>query len=109
MYTLEYTKSFNVDIESIRDYFRAKREKRIGANLINSITKKLSDLELMPFSRALVRDELLASFGYRTLNIKNYILLFTIDDENKVVFVERIFHGSQDWSNILKDDLEDEN
>ena len=109
MYTLVYTEPFNDDIESIRDYFRSKKEKRIGANLVNSIIKKLNHLELMPFSRALVQDELLASDGYRSLQIKNYILLFTIDMENMVVYLERIFHGSQDWMNILKEDLEDEN
>ena len=108
MYKLVYTKSFNNDIELIRDYFKRKKETRIGASLINSIIKKLNDLSIIPERRALVRDELLAFYGYRTLQVKNYIILFTVDVKNKVVYLERIFHGSQDWMNILRADIEDE-
>ncbi|WP_236860373.1 type II toxin-antitoxin system RelE/ParE family toxin [Candidatus Formimonas warabiya] len=49
----------------------------------------------------LVTDDRLAMMGYRKLLVKNYIVFFTIDEELKVVDVERILYTRRDWHHIL--------
>ena len=55
----------------------------------------------MPQKCPLVRDERLASIGYRKLLVKNYVVFFTIDEKAKVVDVERILYARRDWLRIL--------
>lgn len=39
--------------------------------------------------------------GYRKLIIKNYIAFFTVDEQARVVDVERILYARRDWLNII--------
>ena len=58
-------------------------------------------LSFMPEKYRLVDAPRLASKGYRMMNVENYIAFFTIDEDNSIVWVERIIHGKRDWKHIL--------
>jgi len=55
----------------------------------------------MPDSHPLVRDDRLASMGYRRLEVKNYTVFFTINEKEKTVDVERVLYARRDWANLL--------
>jgi plasmid stabilization system protein ParE len=55
----------------------------------------------MPQKCPPVTDERLAVMGYRKLLVKNYIVFFTIDEQSKIVDVERILYARRDWHYIL--------
>jgi plasmid stabilization system protein ParE len=108
-YTFVFTELYNDDIEEARHYFRIeKKEPKIGANLMKLIVRKINILETMPYSRPLVLNTYLATRGFRTVLVKNYILFYFVDEANRTVVLARFIHGSRDWANIIKEDLEDE-
>ena len=55
----------------------------------------------LPQRCPLVADERLSQMGYRKLIIKNYFVLFSIDEKNKVVDIERVLYGRRDWRRLL--------
>ena len=69
--------------------------------MMDTIEEALTKLADMPDSYPLVRDDRLASMGYRRLEVKNYTAFFTINDKERVVDVERILYARRDWANLL--------
>lgn len=53
----------------------------------------------MPELYGLSRMKELASLGYRTLLVNNYVALYRIDDDT--VVVAHIFHQSQDYAKLV--------
>jgi len=48
-----------------------------------------------PMIYALCTDERLEKEGYRKVLIKNYVLVFKVDNENKIVYIYRLFIGQK--------------
>jgi mRNA-degrading endonuclease RelE of RelBE toxin-antitoxin system len=61
----------------------------------------------MPYSRALLKNKRLRKLGYRALLVKDYILFYYIDEDNKTVVLERFIHGSRDWESLILDDVKE--
>jgi plasmid stabilization system protein ParE len=66
------------------------------------VEKVKIQLEDNPKIHPLVRDERLASLGYRSVMVKKYYVFFTVDDDAKVVNLVRFIHSSRNWSAILE-------
>jgi plasmid stabilization system protein ParE len=49
-----------------------------------------------------VPDEYLAEKGIKFVMIKNYMMFYTINEDEKTVIVIRFLYGRRDWKNILK-------
>ena len=71
-------------------------------NLILEILDKLKKIKENPAMRPLVQDKYFASLGYRLINVKNYILFYTIDNDSKHVNVIRFLYNKRNWIDILK-------
>jgi plasmid stabilization system protein ParE len=69
--------------------------------LMDTIEEALTKLSDIPDSYPLVRDDRLASMGYRRLEVNNYTAFFTINEKDKIVDIERILYARRDWANIL--------
>jgi addiction module RelE/StbE family toxin len=101
-YTLSFSSSFNRDIQTACDYITSTLNNPTAAvNLLDEIEKQLRSLKQHPLSHPFVRDEYLASRGFRMLMIKNYMLFYKADNEQKIITVHRFFHGSRNWKEIL--------
>ena len=101
-YKVDISASAENDLRDIIRYISAQISAPESAlKMMDAIEEAVSGLMDMPQRCALVTDERLASIGYRKLIIKNYIALFTIDEKNKVVDVERILYARRDWLRIL--------
>jgi plasmid stabilization system protein ParE len=55
----------------------------------------------MPYACPPVIDERLARMGYRKLIVRSHIAFFTIDENAKVVNIERVLYARRDWLHIL--------
>lgn len=90
------------DLRDIISYISADLEAPTTAlNMLETIEKALNSLETMPYAHPKVRDERLCSMGYRILIIKNYIAFFTVNEDKKVVDIERILYSRRDWKRVL--------
>ncbi|MDR3123515.1 MAG: type II toxin-antitoxin system RelE/ParE family toxin [Treponema sp.] len=77
-------------------------------NHIKELKKVYEKLRGNPYGRLLVQDKYLASQSIRFIKVKDYILIYYIDEENKGVFLYRFMYARRDWINILTKELREE-
>ena len=58
-------------------------------------------MEYSPQKFAIIDDSSVKDLNFRKLIIKNYIAFYRINEENKIVNVERILYGASNWINEL--------
>jgi len=73
-------------------------------NLIKEIIECLDKIKKNPNIRPLVQDKYLASLGYRLINVKNYMVFYIIDNDNKHIRIIRFLYNKRNWINILKNE-----
>lgn len=101
-YRVEVSEPAENDLQDIIQYIYAQLSAPVTAiTMIDFIEEALTGLADLPHKCPFVKDERLASMGYRKLYIKNYIAFFTIDERVKVVNVERILYARRDWHCLL--------
>jgi plasmid stabilization system protein ParE len=104
MYSLNFTEIVQEDIDASYKYIAEK----LGApgaaeNLIEEIIEKLNYIKETPYSRALVQDHYLASLGIRSIKVKNYVLYFNVNENEKSINVIRFFYNKRNWIKLLKE------
>jgi len=104
MYKLRFSKLYNEDVDLSYNYIKNKLEAPMAAdNLIREILEKLNKIKENPNIRSLVQDKYLASMGYRSIKVKNYIIFYIINNDNKTINVVRFLYNKRNWINILKE------
>jgi len=90
-------------VDASFNYIKNNLEAPMAAeNLIKELLERLNKIKENPHIRPLVQDKYLASLGYRLINVKNYILFYTIDNDNKHVNVVRFLYNKRNWIDILR-------
>ena len=80
---------------------RKEKEYKERMRIANSFDKEVSTLETMPERYGYVKDEHLASLGFRMTMTGKYLLFYIVDHTAKTVTVIRVLHGRRDWISIL--------
>jgi plasmid stabilization system protein ParE len=102
VYNLVFSKIIDSDIDSAYNYIKDQLEAPLAAeNLMQELYEKLNYIREKPFSRPLVQDTFLASLRIRSIKIKNYLLFYSIEENN--VNVITFMYKRRDWINILKE------
>jgi len=105
MYSLIITDIAEEDILNTVKYIADVLKAQAAANnLLDEIERRQEILENTPNIYPFVPDEYLAQKGLRFAIIKNYLMFYTINEEQKIVTVIRFLYGRRDWKNILKGD-----
>jgi len=101
-YRVDVSEPAENDLRDIVRYIVAQLSAPVSAlHMLELLEETMAGLSDMPQRCPLVADERLSQMGYRKLNVKNYIVFFSVDEKNKVVDVERILYGRRDWLRIL--------
>ena len=109
MFTLIFSETVNSDIISSIKYIKDVLEAPMAAkNHVNELKEKYIKLKKNPYIRPLVRNKFLASKGIRFIMVKNYMLIYIINEKDKTVLLYRFMYGKRDWINILTNELENE-
>ena len=77
-----------------------------AARRVSVIDENIQSLKENPARFPLVRDNYLASKGFRMIVVKNHLVFFIIREKEKTVSVMRILYGRRDWLRILKIETE---
>jgi plasmid stabilization system protein ParE len=102
MYSLIITDIAEEDILNTITYIADVLKAPTAANnLLDEIEKHEEILENTPNIYPLVPDEYLAQNGLRFTIIKNYLMFYTINEDEKMITVIRFLYGRRDWKNIL--------
>ncbi|GBR75098.1 toxin ParE [Candidatus Termititenax aidoneus] len=106
MFELVFSAKINKDIllsiNYIKDMLKAARA---AENHAAELKKQYNKLKENPLIRPLVRNKYLAAKGLRFIKVKNYILIYKVDEKAKKVFLYRFMYGRRDWLNILTNEL----
>ena len=90
------------DLKSIVLYIKNKlNEPAIANKYAKIIREEIQTLEYSPQKFAIIDDSSVKDLNFRKLIIKNYIAFYRINEENKIVNVERILYGASNWINEL--------
>ena len=103
MYFVNITNIAEEDIASAIDYIANVLSAPMAANnLLSEVEEKEKILEETPTIYPFVSDDYLARKGIKFVKIKNYMMFYIIDEEEKTVTIIRFLYGRRDWKNILK-------
>lgn len=101
-YRIDISEPAENDLRDIVRYIAAQLSAPLTAlKMMDLVEEAIMGLAILPKKCSPVIDERLALMGYRKLLVKNYVVLFTIDEKAKVVDIERILYARRDWRQIL--------
>ena len=90
-YQIKYFSEFESDMAVIDEYLRQFHGKAVQKFHV-LLKKKTAQLKQFPYSCPMYDDDPY----YRQLVVGDYLVFYTVNDEDKIVEMHRVFHGSQD-------------
>ncbi len=106
MYNVIISPSANADLFNILKYIAYELENpQAASELAGGIERCYADLEELPSAHALCADPLLRLKGYRKYPVGKYLVIFRIDETACEVRVVHIFHQTQNYIEIQKDEV----
>jgi addiction module RelE/StbE family toxin len=98
VYKLEYSVAARSDLGDIFDYIAGELQMRKAAVSITGLIRKKID-GLVDFPRRCVAIDIdeLADKGYRKLVVKNYVVVYKVEEKKRRVVVMRVFYGGRDY------------
>lgn len=101
-YSVEVTEPAKRDVLDIARYISAELSApKAALAMVDTLEENMQSLATNPKRHALVRDERLATKGYRALPVKNHIIFYKVNEQEQAVDIVRILYGRRDWVNLL--------
>ena len=100
IFEIEYTEQCIEEMEEIYEYISKKLKNNSAAiRLIEMVYEKVLNLAKSPdlYMKIGKADKL--KRDYHRIVIKNYVILYTVDYQNKKVFVSRMIYGKRKYLN----------
>lgn len=102
MYKLVITELADEDLEGIVECIAVDLANQIAASeFLSKVQECYNYLKKNPLIYALCDDRRLAKEGYRKALIKNYVLVFKVDESTKTTTVYRFFYAARDYFKYL--------
>lgn len=100
-YHLHITSAAERDISQAADYIEfVLKNPKSADGLLEETDQKINALLPFPLEHPIVEDKLLAAWGVRFTQIKNYLAFYVF--EGKRVTVIRFLYAKSNWISILK-------
>ena len=107
MSRLIFSKAVDKDISSSIKYIKNMLEAPMASQrLYDELEETYLKLEENPYRRPLVQNKFLAMKGYRSINVKNYVLFYIINEEENIVSLVRFMHSQRNWATILTNEFD---
>ncbi len=102
MYKLNVSELAHQDLDKIVSYIAVQLANPSAAgDFLDEVDKCYDYLKSNPLMYAKCQDMRLEKEGYRKVLIKNYVLVYKIDEASKAVNVLRFFYGVQDYVKLI--------
>ena len=101
-YRIKVSESAETDLREIVRYIQTDlTSPGTAERFLDGIEKMLEQLAVMPQKFQYVRDDRLASKGYRYTRYKKHLIFYTVDDSHYFVYIHRILHSSRQWEYLI--------
>ena len=101
-YEIKLSMKAKADLKSIALYIKnTLNEPNIADKYAKIIKKEIKNLEYSPQKYAIIDNDAIKDLNVRKLNIKNYIAFYRVNEDKKIVNVDRILYGASDWINKI--------
>lgn len=102
MYSVAETEAALEDLRETIAYFELSNGRQAGgAELLDAYEKLVGILERTPFAFPLAVDSVVGSLGYRWARVRSYIVLYTVNEADEMIVIERVEHESRNWRVLL--------
>jgi len=102
MYDVVVSDEAHADLDRIVRYIAVELGNPPAATaLVEKIASRLSALETMPSKFSFCKDPILRAQGYHRVSAGNYLIIYRIDETNKLVFIVHYYHTLQDYEHDL--------
>lgn len=101
-YKLIVSKEAHKDIDDIVHYIDIELvNPAAAAGFLEDVEKSYHTVVNTPRMYSLCHDARLSREGYRKIVIKNYLILYRIDDEAQAVFIVRILYSGRNYAELI--------
>lgn len=101
-YKITISNAANKDLNEIIDYIASHLLNSIAAKaLLDDIEDKYGQLKEFPYMFERSNDKILNEKGYRKIVVKNYVVLYLIDESNKEINIMRFFYCGQKYEKYI--------
>ena len=101
-YNIEFTDECKNEMRKIYEYIKNELYSETSAKkLINKVEEFISNLEYAPRIYAELEKFKGTNNIYRRIVINNYIILYTIDEENKIIYIAHMYYSGNDYTNKI--------
>lgn len=102
MYSLVVSDLAHRDLDNIVSYIAVQLANPIAAtNLLDEVEKCYGGLKSNPLMFERCHDGLLEKEGYRKVTIKNYVMVYKVEEAARTVIIHRFFYGAQDYVKLI--------
>ena len=101
-YKLVVSKEAHGDINEIVTYIAQElKNTKAAAGFLDDVENSYRHIVDNPYIYALCEDAHLHDKGYRKAVIKNYLVLYRVDEPSKTAYITRVVYGARDYSKLL--------
>jgi plasmid stabilization system protein ParE len=101
-YSVRETESAGQDLDGILEYMAGKLGNvSAAAAFADELDDKYAKLADNPYMYEEAMDAGLKRRGYRRIPVKNYVILYLVDEARREVIIARIFYGKQDYIKLI--------
>ena len=102
MYKIIVSELAHNDLDNIVAYIALQLANPTAAtNFLDEVGKCYNYLQSNSYMHERCHDIRLEKEGYRKAAIKNYVLVYKVDEETKTVIIHRIFYGAQEYVKMI--------
>lgn len=102
MYKLLVTELAHRDLDSIVSYIALQlANPKAAGDFLDEVTACYGLLKNNPEMYERCQDKRLGREGYRKAVIKNYVLVYKVNEASKTVSIMRFFYGAQDYTKLI--------
>ena len=102
-YEVKITEPAQRQLQEIVRYIAGDlQEKRTALWMLDTLEKEILSLSTLPNRVALTEEEPWHSAGIRKLSVKNYLVYFWVNEDQKQVQITAVVFGRRDQRNVLQ-------
>ena len=97
-YKIEYSQEASLSLESIYKYiYYNLSSPSAAASIINGILSSIDSLSTLPYRHRKLDDELFSKKDIRIFNYKNFLILYSIIEKERLILIVNIFYEKYNY------------